>query len=403
MTTQVATSHTIHTRAPLKVPRRPPMNHVANAIQKFLPIAVVFLMAMVAYSYIRPAKTVYPPYYPPNVGMQSNRYEELGEFAKNTINKRAEMFDTLKRNSGLSPESSAAEWKMWSNNKANELKQKLESAKSQGENVMETASEVVSKLQKKSGVTAKDTDAMDHTIDAADWWKEYGEKLVDDAKEFSSAAQDFAYDAVYAWKQKAADMKEAAKDKLEDLKDASGEALDAGKEKAEHTIEDLKEKGEDTVQNAKDTLQSAKDTAAEVLSSASDKVHKTLDKSVEELSKRLEGLKEGILRAGFDTDNTKKSPLSNLKLVPQRLDNNTMASKLSSFIERVKEGLIHDEEVRHALSMKAEWENVDFEHKVNSIVQQVCLLGDDVVAEVLNRLESEHALGTCYHQPVCPA
>lgn len=80
-----------------------------------------------------------------------------------------------------------------------------------------------------------------------------------------------------------------------------------------------------------------------------------------------------------------------------------MSSKLSSLIERVKAGLVHDEEVRHALSMKSEWDKVDFEHKVGGIVQQICLLGDDVVEGVLRRLEAEHTQGTCYNHPVCPA
>lgn len=84
------------------------------------------------------------------------------------------------------------------------------------------------------------------------------------------------------------------------------------------------------------------------------------------------------------------------------MDNDTMSSKISSLIERVKAGLVHDEEVRRAMSMKAEWDKLDFDHKVSGIVQQICLLGDDVVEEVIKRLEDEHTQGNCLNQAVCP-
>lgn len=248
MSTQVATSHTVQTRAPLKVPKRPPMNHVAKAIQKFLPIVVGFLLTMVIYSYIRPSTTVYPPYSPPNVGEDTpDRYGELGDFARNTINKRAEMFEEMKRKS--EGEARTGEWQVWRGKQTSELKQKLEDAKAQGAKIMDKAGDMVNDLQKKSGTAIKDTanafksmgeEAKDHTIDAADWWKDYGEKLVDDANDFSAAAQEFAYDAIYAWKQKAAAMKETTKDKLEDLKDAGEDVLESGKQKAENVIDELK-------------------------------------------------------------------------------------------------------------------------------------------------------------------
>lgn len=225
----VSTSHTtVHTRAPLKVPKKPPMNYTAKAIQQFLPIAVAFLVAMVLYSYIRPSTTVYPPYYPPNVGEEPSKLGELGDFARNIMNKRAATFERLTRNNGEARQGRPGEWKVWNDKKTSELKHKLEGAKVQGENVMSKAGEVVHDIQMKAvgAVKSMSEEVVDRTIDAGEWWTQYGEKLVDETNELSTAAQDFAYDAIYAWKQKAAHLKEATKDKLEDLKESGESAIE---------------------------------------------------------------------------------------------------------------------------------------------------------------------------------
>jgi len=137
MATKVATTtQTQLTHAsPLKVPRRPPRNDITQAIQKFLPYAIVFLLSLMIYSSFKNANISSPSYYPPNSAPSTNN--DLSSFARDHINSRAQRLQELKSRSEQSSNVQVSEWTMWMEQKADELRSKLAAAKSQLEQGVE--------------------------------------------------------------------------------------------------------------------------------------------------------------------------------------------------------------------------------------------------------------------------
>jgi len=348
------------------------------------------------YSHFNPSKTAeYPPYSPPNtLGEDAAGVREgLANFARYTSTRRAEMLEELRRRE-TNPDVNVGEWNMWTGEKVKELKQKMDAATAQAKQPINTAKDVVSEMTAKVMGTSKDS-LKEEVMDAADWWKTYGEKLVEDAKEVGSEkladTQDFAYDAFYAWKQKAGDLKEVAQDKLHDIK-GLGEMLEVGKEKVEEVIAATSE-----------GLQGMSQDAWNVAHNTLEKVAEVGKDALEEVSNRVEGLKEGV-RAQADSGRVEKLRLPRAQALHD--SNNTLRNKVASLVERVKEGLVEDEEVRHEASVHAEWDNLDLQGKIGSIVNQLCMLGDDVIEGVMRKLEHERSQGTCFDQdafsPMCP-
>jgi gas vesicle protein len=460
------------------------MNHVTLGIQKFIPYAVVFLLSLVIYSALRPSSpAAYPPYSPERFGEDMSSQEEISRFARELISERQHRFEEVMRRSENQVGAKAADWKLWSDKKASELKQKIEEAKMHQEKMAPRAQEVMSEMLQKSA--AKETvdtirhvseDIKETAMDAADWWKQHGEQLAEDFQAFKeekvAATQQFAYDALYAWNHKAEALKDAtkeqlevakdvAKEKLDDVKDVAHEAKEVASEKlgdmkelAQEKFEELKDTAKDTLHTMQDKLEDAKDLAkdkledaketlghakelgeqfvagaserlqdtwntveekavemgqlaqeklgeakdlaAEVAESASQKVREVVDDVVGEVGDRMEGVREGISQAAFDFERRLEgAPKPRLMPLHNRLDDNTATGKFASLAQRVKAGLMQDEDVRHAMTMKEDWSRVSLSQKVDDIVQQICLLGDDVAEGVLHKLQLERSQGQC--------
>jgi len=219
-------------------------------------------------------------------------------------------------------------------------------------------------------------------------------------------------------KKKLGTAKEVAKEKLEDAKDAAFVWVSSVK-----SLEGVQEKASEIAESARDTLKGI--VGQESLDAAKEKVNDiTVPSSIHTLERLQTSAhvkkpnsvyahttKEHISQAAYDHARRRGALDKTWQIFPDlsirnnRLDNNTSASRLASLVYRIKSGLLQDEEVRRALSFKAEWDKIDFQQRTDIIVQQLRILGDDVVEEVVHKLDSERCAKKCLDyegQQMCP-
>jgi len=152
MSTKVATNiqtqtHTLHARAPFKVPRRPPKNDVTQTIQKFLPYVVVFLLSLMVYSSFKtPSSSSYPPYSPPN-SLEEPAPSRLVQYLHEMLTKRMQgLEEIMARGDANTDVKNIGSWGAWRVKKAEELNSKLQAAKSQRGRKVEAALKELNKL-----------------------------------------------------------------------------------------------------------------------------------------------------------------------------------------------------------------------------------------------------------------
>lgn len=370
MSTQVATNTTHrHAAAPLRVPRRPPRNDVTQAIQKFLPYAVVFLLSLMIYSSFKSSTPVsYPPYSPPNMLPEETTRSSVD--VGSAINERNRRLAQVKRRAEENVDAKIGHWATWRAEQASKLESQKAAAEAQWkQDPTITIPKAVSGAFEK--VVSKGEEVINDAMDAADWWKAYGEKIAEEAKQFGSEklseSQDFAYDAMYAWKQTAGHMKDSAADKLGDLKDVSSEKLEGMQEKISEVKDTLAEKVVDLKETAAEKIGDLKETAAEWTSSRLESFNDLRD----EINTRANTLRDETSQAAFD--------------LKHRMESVSVTDKVSSIIDSVKESVMADQKARpHTLQQQ--WAQIDTDRRASAWMEQLEYLGEDVRQEILRKL-----------------
>jgi len=191
-------------------------------------------------------------------------------------------------------------------------------------------------------------------------------------------------------KEKMSGLKEAGTEKLEDLKEVGGKKLEEIKHDLKGKIEESKEKTSDLLSKGKEKAIELKEGVKDKLEAVAEGMKETVganDKEVGEAIKdkacsELHSLKS----KAEDTKETLKVGAS--KWLP-------LSSQFGSFIQKIKDGIIADEELHQLFGRKHQWEKLSLQEKADIVTKEMHLMGDDVVEEMISRMEHEKQHHKC--------
>jgi len=311
-------------------------------------------------------------------------------------------------------------------------KDTLEKAVEVGKDTLEKASEVGKNTLEKAVDVSKG--ALDKTTDtlekATDVGKATFEKAAEIGKEALGVATEVSRDPFETAAETGKGALETAQEKWGGAKEAE-EKLEKGKGVASEWVSlgvkslgGVQEKASEVVESASDILQATIVGTGETLKNMVGQENFNVVKEKVN-DKALEGLQNLVPQQTLDThtyrdtkgrisqaayDHARRGAFAGMwRIFPSvhhnRIANNTVPNSWSSLVYRIKSGLLQDEEVHRAISFKAEWNKIDFQQRTDMIVQQLRLLGDDVVEEVVRKLDNEGCAQKCLdyeHLQMCP-
>jgi len=177
---------------------------------------------------------------------------------------------------------------------------------------------------------------------------------------------------------------EDLKARIVDLKETGVEKIKQGSQKLAEKWEDVKQAG-----NLNERLSDLKEKGKEKLTEMTTGVRDT-----------VEAVGEGMKEAIFDDPEVgikakAKNILRNLKDKTQEvIDLNAkkltpLSTRIGSFLQKVKDGVVQDEQLRLYFGRKHRWDKLTLTEKADIIIKEMHLMGDDVVEEMIDRMEHE--------------